>query len=72
MIHMKRPMRRRHYAHLTDERFEKEIQHSQEFINEQISEVLASQEKQLREMTEAIGRLANEVGALKAKSEGAK
>jgi hypothetical protein len=68
MIHTTKPMRRRYHPELTDEQFEREIQHSQTFINQQISEVLASQEKQIREMTEAIGRLANEVGALKAKA----
>jgi len=68
MLHLTKPMRRRYHPELSDEQFDREIQHSQAFINEQIAEVLASQEKQIREMSAAIRTLANELGALKSKS----
>jgi len=54
-------------THMTPEELERETNHSQTFINEQIAEVLASQEAQIREMSAAIRTLANELGKLQKK-----
>ncbi len=67
MIHLKRPIRARYMTHMTPEELERETNHSQTFINEQIAEVLASQEAQIREMSAAIRTLANELGKLQKK-----